>query len=95
MDSEKIFKYIKQLEDNIAFFKKENELLENTIESIKKPSAIINDVELKDLLKESYSKDEIVTAYNKMMKYEGISLDRSGGLITDTFIEFLAGLRDE
>lgn len=94
MDSEKIFKYIKQLEENIAYYKREITLLETTIESIKKPSDIINEIELKYLLKESYSKEEIVTAYNKMMKYEGISLDRSGGLITDTFIEFLSGLRD-
>lgn len=94
MDSKKIFKYIKQLEDNIAFYKKQQKLLEDTIESIKNPSSIINEIELNDLLKDSYSKDEIITAYNKMLKYEGISLDRSGGLITDTFIEFLAGLHD-
>jgi hypothetical protein len=49
----------------------------------------VNTFDLK-LNKDQYSKDEIISAYNKMLKYEGIE-HREGNLITNTMFDFLDG----
>ena len=88
--TEDIYNHLKQQDSNIEFYKKKIERLEKQIEDIKNLSTINNSVELNQLLKDSYSKEEIITAYNRMLKYEGIDKDDSI-LITDTLFGFLSG----
>lgn len=90
MNIEDIIKHLKLLESNLNFYKKENKRLEKQILDIKTISKLPNTIDL-NLNKTQYSKSEIINAYNKMLKYEGIEEKRVGGLIIDTFIEFLNG----
>lgn len=90
MKTEDIIKHLKLQDLNLDFYKREVKRLEQQISDIKKISNVVNTVDL-NLNKNEYSKNDIVDAYNKMLKYEGINEDRVGGLIIDTFIEFLNG----
>jgi hypothetical protein len=90
MKTEDIIKHLKLQDSNIDFYKREVKRLEQQISDIKSISNVSNTVGL-DLSRSEYSKEEIINAYNKMLKYEGIKEDRVGGLIIDTFIEFLNG----
>ena len=87
MKTEDIYKHLKLQDSNIEFYKNKVEQLEKQIEDIKTISKSVNDISL-SLDKDSYTREEIETAYNRMAKYEGLE-HRTGGLITDTFIEFL------
>jgi len=88
--TEDIYNHLKQQDSNIEFYKKKIERLEKQIEDIKNLSTVNNSIELNQLLKDSYSKEEIITAYNRMLKYEGIDKGDSI-LITDTLFGFLSG----
>ena len=88
MKTDEIIKHLKLQDSNLNFYKRRVERLEQHIADIKEISNVPNVVNL-DLNKNSYSKSEIIEAYNKMLKYEGINPERVGGLIIDTFIEFL------
>lgn len=90
MKTEDIIKHLKLQDSNLNFYKREVKRLEQQILDIKTISNVVNIVDL-NLNKNEYSKSEIIDAYNKMLKYEGIIEDRVGGLIIDTFIEFLNG----
>lgn len=90
MNTEDIIDHLKQQDKNIEFYKKEISILEKQIFDIKHISDVSNEVEL-GLKNSEYSKNEIITAYNRMMKYDGFDSQRFGGLIIDTFIEFLNG----
>ena len=90
MKTEDIIKHLKIQDSNLDFYKREVKRLEEQISDIKSISNVANTVDL-DLAKGEYTKSEIINAYNKMLKYEGINEDRVGGLIIDTFIEFLNG----
>ena len=90
MKTEDIIKYLKLQDSNLDFYKREVKRLEQQISDIKSISNVSNSVDL-NLSSRNYSKDEIINAYNRMLKYEGISESRVGGLIIDTFIEFLNG----
>ena len=59
------------------------------LQDLKHISIVPNTIDL-ILNKNSYTREEIVSAYNKMLKYEGIEY-REGGLITNTMFEFLEG----
>jgi hypothetical protein len=83
-----IIKHLKLQDSNLDFYEQRVERLEQQISDIKSISNLPNSVDL-DLNNDQYSKQEIINAYNKMLKYEGISKDRIGGLIIDTFIKFL------
>lgn len=87
MNSEKIYEYLKLQDNNLDFYKRKVEQLEKQIENIKAISKPVNDISL-HLDKDSYTKEEIETAYNRMARYEGLE-HRTGGLIIDTFVEFL------
>lgn len=87
MNTEEIYKHLKQQDSTIEFYKKQNSILEQQIEDIKNISNVVSDIPI-FLEKEKYTKDEILDAYNKTLKHEGLS-HRSGSLIIDTFIEFL------
>ncbi len=88
MNTDDIIKHLKLQDSNLDFYKRKVERLEQQISDIKSISNLPNSVDL-DLNNDQYSKQEIINAYNKMLKYEGISKDRIGGLIIDTFIKFL------
>jgi hypothetical protein len=88
MKTDDIIKHLKLQDSNLDFYKRKVERLEQQISDIKSISNLPNSVDL-DLNNDQYSKQEIINAYNKMLKYEGISKDRIGGLIIDTFIKFL------
>ena len=88
MKTDDIIKHLKLQDSNLDFYKRKVEGLEQQISDIKSISNLPNSVDL-DLNNDQYSKQEIINAYNKMLKYEGISKDRIGGLIIDTFIKFL------
>jgi hypothetical protein len=88
MNTDDIIKHVKLQDSNLDFYKRKVERLEQQISDIKSISNLPNSVDL-DLNNDQYSKQEIINAYNKMLKYEGISKDRIGGLIIDTFIKFL------
>jgi hypothetical protein len=90
MKTDDIIKHLKLQDSNLDFYKRKVERLEQQISDIKSISNLPNSVDL-DLNNDQYSKQEIINAYNKMLKYEGISKDRIGGLIIDTFIKFLNG----
>jgi hypothetical protein len=90
MNTQDIIEYLNQQDKNIKFYKKEISRLEKQIFDIKHISDVSNIIDL-GLEKSEYSKDEIITAYNRMMKYEGFDSERFGRLIIDTFIEFLNG----
>jgi hypothetical protein len=88
MNTDDIIKHLKLQDSNLDFYKRKIERLEQQISDIKLIPNLPNSVDL-DLNNDQYSKQEIINAYNKMLKYEGISKDRIGGLIIDTFIKFL------
>jgi hypothetical protein len=88
MKTDDIIKHLKLQDSNLDFYKRKVERLEQQISDIKSISNLPNSVDL-DLNNDHYSTQEIINAYNKMLKYEGISKDRIGGLIIDTFIKFL------
>ena len=88
MKTDDIIKHLKLQDSNLDFYEQRVERLEQQISDIKSISNLPNSVDL-DLNNDQYSKQEIINAYNKMLKYEGISKDRIGGLIIDTFIKFL------
>lgn len=88
MNIDDVIYYLKSKESRIKYLENKVSELEEQIQSIKLISKINNSIDLK-LHKRNYSRDEIITAYNKMLKYEGISEDRIDSLIIDTFIEFL------
>jgi hypothetical protein len=88
--SEDIYKAVKQLERNIMYYQKENDRLEQQIEDMKNINGAPTTVDVSTLPKETYSREEIIVAYNRMLAYEGIT-KRMGSLITDTFLEFLKG----
>jgi hypothetical protein len=88
MNTDDIIKHLKLQDSNLNFYERKVERLEQQISDIKSISNLPNSVDL-DLNNDQYSKQEIINAYNKMLKYEGISKDRIGGLIIDTFIKFL------
>jgi hypothetical protein len=88
MNTDDIIKHLKLQDSNLDFYERKVERLEQQISDIKSISNLPNSVDL-DLNNDQYSKQEIINAYNKMLKYEGISKDRIGGLIIDTFIKFL------
>jgi hypothetical protein len=88
MNTDDIIKHLKLQDSNLDFYEQKVERLEQQISDIKSISNLPNSVDL-DLNNDQYSKQEIINAYNKMLKYEGISKDRIGGLIIDTFIKFL------
>lgn len=88
MKTDDIIKHLKLQDSNLDFYEQKVERLEQQISDIKSISNLPNSVDL-DLNNDQYSKQEIINAYNKMLKYEGISKDRIGGLIIDTFIKFL------
>lgn len=90
MKTDEIIKHLKLQDSNLDFYKKEVKRLEQQITDIKSISNVTNTIDL-DLSKKEYSKFEIIDAYNKMLKYEGINEERVGGLIIDTFIELLNG----
>jgi hypothetical protein len=90
MNTQDIIEYLNQQDKNIKFYKKEISRLEKQIFDIKHISDVSKIIDL-GLEKSEYSKDEIITAYNRMMKYEGFDSERFGRLIIDTFIEFLNG----
>ena len=90
MKTEDIIKHLKLQDSNLDFYKREVKRLEQQISDIKSISNVVNTVDL-GLNKKEYLKSEIIDAYNKMLKYEGINEDSVGGLIIDTFIEFLNG----
>jgi hypothetical protein len=90
MKSKDIYEAVKQLERNIEFYKRENDRLEQQIEDMKNINGAPTPVDVSTLPKETYSRDEIIVAYNRMLTYEGIT-KRMGYLITDTFLEFLKG----
>lgn len=89
MKTEDIVEHLKLQDSNLDFYKKKVAELESQIKDIKQISDISNSVNL-GLKKTEYTREEIISAYNKMLKYEGLE-SRSGGLIVDTFIEFLNG----
>jgi hypothetical protein len=88
--SEDIYKVVKRLEDNIEFYKKENDRLEQQIEDMKNIDGTPSVVDVETLTKDVYTREEIILAYNRMIAYEGVT-PRLGSLITDTFLEFLKG----
>jgi polyhydroxyalkanoate synthesis regulator phasin len=88
MKTDDIIKHLKLQDSSLDFYEQRVERLEQQISDIKSISNLPNSVDL-DLNNDQYSKQEIINAYNKMLKYEGISKDRIGGLIIDTFIKFL------
>lgn len=88
MKTEDIIKHLKLQDSNLDFYKREVKRLEQQVSDIKSISNVSNTVDL-GLSKSNYSKQEIINAYNKMLKYEGIEENIVGGLIIDTFIEFL------
>lgn len=90
MKTEDIIKHLKLQDSNLDFYKREVKRLEQQLSDIKSISSVVNTVDL-GLNKKEYLKSEIIDAYNKTLKYEGIKEDRVGGLIIDTFIEFLNG----
>ena len=90
MKTDDIVKHLKLQDRNIEFYKKEINRLEKQVEVLKDISNVHNNIDVY-LKKDEYTRDEISLAYNRMMEYEGIRDDRAGGLITDTFIEFLNG----
>ena len=85
-----ICKEIKRLQSNLQFYKNRVEKLEEQIKAVTNISNIHNPDEFDEILKSNYSREEISIAYHRMLEYEGVK-DRKGGLIIDTFIEFLNG----
>ena len=90
MRIEDIIKHLKLQDSKLDFYRREVKRLRQQISDIKSISNVSNSFDL-DLSKSEYSKQEIINAYNKTLKYEGISEDRIGALIIDTFVEFLNG----
>lgn len=88
MKTDDIVKHLHMQDKNLEYYKKKVSELEQQIYNIKHISENQNTIRLK-LKKETYSREEILTAYNRTLKYEGISDHRAGGLIIDTMIEFL------
>lgn len=82
-----IIVYLRLQESNLEFCQNEVRKLEKQIEDITHITDVPIDLNI-ELNSESYSKDEIISAYNRALKYEGLS-HRQGGLIIDTFISFL------
>lgn len=90
MKTEDVIKFLELQDKNTKFYKEKIEKLELQIENIKNISEVENTIHLV-LNKDSYTKNEIISSYNKMLKYEGLEY-RSGKLVTNTMFEFLDGI---
>lgn len=89
MNTEDIYRYLKLQDTNTTFFITKIRELEEQIETMKNIEFIKNDIEV-NLTKENYTKEEIILAYNRMSKYEGLNYQYNyRKTIVDTFIEFL------
>ena len=88
MKSDDIYKYIKQLESNVEFYKNDNIKLEKQIEFLKNMDIPWSNPNNMVLSRENYNYLDIIDAYNKTYEYEGIEVV-GHKTILDTFIEFL------